>query len=285
MEGNNRKDITMILSIIILTWNSSKYIRKCLESIYENIKDMPFEIIIVDNCSKDGTRNILKEYAEAKSNFEVIYFNKNYGTTISRNLAINKSKGEFILILDSDTEIKKGTVEELIKIMEENEYAGIVAPRLFYADGSVQPSCKKFPTLTIKILKFLPFRKLSMLGERMELYPSYVYSRDFGEVIPVDYCISACWLVRSDTLRKVGLFDERIFYAPEDVDLSLRMWLKGFKVLYDPKAEVIHYTQRLSRKKLGITLSHVKGLFYYFAKYGYWFKREKLYKKFKNLNA
>ena len=271
------------VSIIILTWNSSKYIRRCVESIYENVKGIPFEIIVVDNGSSDGTKEILKRYSETKKNFKAIYLDKNYGTTKSRNIAIKESKGEFILFLDSDAEITYGTVEELIKTAENNAIASAVAPRLIYHDGSVQPSCKKFPNLTLKILKFLPFRKLNALGERMELYPSYVYSKEFKEIIPVDYCISACLLVKRDVLDKVGLFDERIFYAPEDVDLCVRMWLNGFKVLYNPNAVVIHHTQRLSKRNFRIALLHLKGLIYYFAKYGYLFSRERLYKRIKKI--
>jgi hypothetical protein len=281
MEKNNRKDIAMTPSVIILTWNSSKYIKKCLESIYENIKDVSFEVIVVDNGSSDGTQDILKDYSDTKPNFEAIYLTKNYGTTVPRNLAIKKSKGDLILILDSDTEIKEGAVEELIKTLKEDECAGIVAPRLLCGDDSVQPSCKKFPILTIKIFKYLPLRKVNVLGEKMELYTPQTYSKDFNDVIPVDYCISACWLVRRAALDKVGLFDENIFYAPEDVDLCLRMWLKGFKVLYDPKAEVVHHTQRLSKKNLRIALLHLKGLIYYFAKYRYLFSRERIYKEIK----
>jgi hypothetical protein len=271
----------MILTIIILTWNSSKYITKCLDSIYENIEDIEFEVIVVDNGSTDSTQNILERYKKAKPNLKVISLDKNYGTTIPRNLAIKEAKGEFILILDSDTEIKKGAVSELVDILNSDEHVGIVAPRLLYPDGSVQASCKKFPTLTIKILKYLPFYKMNVLGEKMELYTPQTYSKDFNDVTPVDYCISACWLVRSATLRKVGLFDENIFYAPEDVDLSLRMWLNGFKVLYNPKAEVIHHTQRLSRKNFKIAFLHLKGLVYYFAKYRYLFSRDRIYKSIK----
>jgi GT2 family glycosyltransferase len=91
--------------------------------------------------------------------------------------------------------------------------------------------------------------------------------------------------VRRKALDEVGLFDERIFYSPEDVDLCTRMWLKGWRVIYNPDATVIHYTQRLSKRSFRIALSHTKGLFYYFTKYGYWFKREKLYEKFRNLNG
>ena len=83
-------------------------------------------------------------------------------------------------------------------------------------------------------------------------------------------------------MNDIGLFDENIFYAPEDVDYCLRMWLKGWKVIYNPLASVIHHTQRRSYKDPKIAWEHLKGLFYFFQKYNYWFNREKIYKKIKN---
>jgi hypothetical protein len=282
MEDDNKRNTQkLIVSIVILTWNSEKYVKRCLDSTYENLPKNDFEIIVVDNGSKDGTLSILESYRKAQSNFKFIALDKNYGTTVSRNIAIKKSKGEYILILDSDTEIKKGALKELVTVLDSEERIGLVAPRLLYPDGSVQFSYKKFPTLTLKILKGLPIRKLNLLGEKMELYESKIYSKDFNEAIGVDYCISACWLVRKKALEEVGLFDENIFYAPEDVDLCIRMWLNGFKVIYNPKVTVIHHTQRVSKKNFRIAILHAKGLIYYFAKYRYLFSRDRIYKSIK----
>lgn len=266
----------MILSIIILTWNSAKYIKRCIESIYKNITDIGFEVIVVDNGSKDGTAEILSGYSKIYNNLEVIYFNKNLGTTITRNLAVKKSKGEFILFLDSDTVIKSDSINILLEVIKRDENIGIAAPRLFYPDNSIQPSCKKFPTLTIKILKFL---NLDNIARPMELFEKEVYKNEFSKIIEVDYCISACLLVRRSALESIGLFDERIFYAPEDVDLAIRMWEKGFKTLYVPKAVVIHHAQRISKRSIKMTFIHTVGLIYFFLKHRYLFRREKIYKR------
>ena len=285
-ETYSRNNTTIKLSIIILTWNSEKYIEKCIDSIYNSVRDErdSIEIIIVDNGSSDATPKLLKRIKMNDTNFKYILLNKNYGTTFSRNLAIKESKGDFILVLDSDTEIRGCSIEILLETLNDENYTnvGIVGPRLLYPDDSVQYSCKKIPTIAIKIFKFIGNRYLKNIAERLELYDPKIYSLDFHEIIEVDYCISACWLVRREALDEVGLFDGKIFYAPEDIDLCVRMWLKGWKVVYNPNAIVIHYTQRLSRRNFRIALSLAKGLFYYFRKYGYWFKREKLYKKFKN---
>ena len=278
----------VMLSIIILTWNSEKYIEKCVNSIYSSVENKLYsiEVIVVDNGSLDATPKILERLKSNNANFKYILLDKNYGTTLSRNLAIKESSGDFILVLDSDTEIIGRSIDTLLETLNDKNYAdvGIVGPRLLYPDGSVQYSCKKIPTITIKIFKFIGNKYLRNVAEERELYDLKIYSLEFHEIIEVDYCISACWLVRRKALDEVGLFDEKIFYAPEDIDLCVHMWLKGWKVLYNPNAIVIHYTQRLSRRSFRFALSVAEGLFYYFRKYGYWFKREKLYKKFGNLN-
>lgn len=271
------------LSIIILTWNSQDYIGKCIESIYKFIKDIPFEVIVVDNGSKDRTVEVLKNFQEGKSNFKCIFLDKNYGTTYPRNLAIKESKGEYLLLLDSDAQIAEDSISMLLETLDKKKFknVGVMAPRLVYPDCSIQYSCKKFPTLQLKILKFLG-KRFEKIALRSELYDSRVYSPDFHEIIEVDYCISACWLLRREALDEVGLFDERIFYAPEDVDLCVRMWLKGWKIIYNPNAVVVHYAQRISYKNWKMSIEHARGLIYYFAKHGYLFSRNRVYKRIMN---
>jgi len=127
----------------------------------------------------------------------------------------------------------------------------------------------------------MPFSRLQRLGEAAELYPRELYSKDFKEILRVDHCISACWLVRREAIEEVGLLDERIFYAPEDVDYCLRMWLNGWEVLYVPTAEVVHHTQRRSHRSMRMAWVHAKGLFYYFRKHRYWLSRKNLYHRIK----
>jgi GT2 family glycosyltransferase len=280
---------TIKLSVIILTWNSEKYLEKCIDSIYASVclDSDSIEVIVVDNGSSDATPEILGRLRSNSTNFACILLDKNYGTTFSRNLAIKKSKGDFVLVLDSDTEITGRSIDILLETLNDENCTnvGIVGPRLLLPDGSVQHSCKKIPSITMKIFNLIGNRYLRSVAEERELYGSRVYSLEFHETVEVDYCISACWLVRREALDEVGLFDEKIFYAPEDIDLCVRMWLKGWKVVYNPNAIVIHHTQRLSRRSFRFALSLAEGLFYYFGKYGYWFRRERLYKKFKNYSG
>jgi GT2 family glycosyltransferase len=279
MHSNLKKEI----SLIILTWNSEKYIKKCMESVLNELNDFNklYEIFVIDGGSQDLTLKILDELSSKNRNIRVIKLEKNFGTTISRNIAIRKSIGKYIFILDSDTEIKAGTVKILIDTVNKGDKIGIAAPRLFYPDGLIQPSCKRFPTIKTKIYKYMPFHTTRNIAEKDELYDK-IYEKGNKQITEVDYCISAAWMVNREAIGDIGFFDENIFYSPEDVDYCLRMWLKGWKVIYNPLAGIVHHTQRKSYKDFNIAWQHLKGLLYYFRKYNYWFNRKKIYKRIKN---
>jgi len=273
------------ISFIILTWNSQRYIEKCIKSIINSIENVKkkykFEIIVIDNGSDDLTLKILDELSSKNHIVRIIRLERNFGTTISRNIGIQKSEGNFICILDSDTEVNESTINILIDTINKGDKIGIVAPRLFYPDGSIQASCKRFPTIKTKIYKYLPFFITRNIAEKDELYDG-ICDKESKQWSEVDYCISAAWMVSREAVNDIGFFDENIFYAPEDVDYCMRMWLNGWKVIYNPLASVTHHTQRESYHNFKIAWEHIKGLLYFFKKYNYWFDRKKLYKSIKN---
>lgn len=267
----------MKLSAIILTWNSDRYIKRCLDSLMEDLIEsgIDFEIFVVDNGSTDKTKVILNEYSEK---INTIFLDKNKGTTFSRNLAIKRSIGEYILFLDSDTEIKNiGTTERIISILQNRKDIGIIAPRLVFPDGTTQMSYKKFPTFIVKILKIIPLKFLRKFSTKLEYYN--FSNIDKNRIYLVDYCISACWLMPKIIIEKVGLLDEKIFYSPEDVDFCLRVWKAGYKVAWCPAVDIVHYCQRVSYKNISIATSHFKGLLYYFKKHNYWLFRPRIHKE------
>ena len=270
-----------MISVITLTWNSEKYVESCVQSLLTDAKESDIEtrIIVVDNGSKDGTLEILDRLENDSPIVNVIKLKKNLGTSISRNLGIRQSEGKYVFIIDSDTEVKPGTMRTLTEIIESGDRIGIAAPRLIFPDGSVQPSCKKFPTAKTKFSRLLPIKKLRKKAFQDELYPPEVYDSKFDQIMNVDSCIAAAWMVDREAIEDIGLLDEKIFYAPEDVDFCLRMWLGGWRVVYAPSATIIHHTQRESYKKPAVAFRHIGGLLYYFRKHGYWFNREKIYKR------
>ncbi len=266
-----------MISTIILTWNSEKYIKKCIESVIESavFAQEKIEILIFDNGSKDQTPVIIKDLIKIHPFIQLTRFEQNRGTTYPRNLGIKNSEGDYILILDSDVELEKDTIKELLRVFKDRKNVGIVCPKLILENGELQYSFKKFPTLQTKLLKIFSskIKFLQNLSCKDELY------EEKRDLFYPDYCISACWLLRREVFNKVGFFDENIFYSPEDVDFCLRVWLSGYKVVYFPKVRAIHYTQRVSYVNKQIAKKHIEGLLYYFKKYKYLFSRKKIYKK------
>jgi GT2 family glycosyltransferase len=260
----------MDISFVLLTWNSEKYIERCLESLLADIRGrgMSYEIFIVDNGSTDNTASVLKMFqSRYPDRIKLICLNRNTGTTYSRNLALKQASGKYIVIMDSDVElIHKGTLSDLIKLLEMDEHFGLAAPRLLYPSGSLQKSTDIFPTVFTKIFRYF---FLKLIEKRESRLPQKI------QPYPVDYAISAVWVIKKDVMKTVGLLDENIFYSPEDVDYCLRLWKSGYKIIYEPRVPVIHHTQEISRgfKLNSAMLNHIKGLIYYFRKHGYFLKR------------
>jgi len=185
---------------------------------------------------------------------------------------------DYVFIIDIDTEIKNGSLRNTLQYLKDNPDIGLLAPKLILPNSAIQNSVKKFPTLNEKLLKVKKILKMGNYNTS-DFYSDF----PFSEPRNVDTAISASWILPKKIFDEIGLLDENIFYAPEDVDYSLRIWQAGYRVVYYPYFEVLHKTQQISHKKpFGkVARSHLKGLLYYHKKHGYWFSRKKLYKKLK----
>lgn len=266
-----------IISFVILTWNSEKVITACLDSI-AGMGLPSVEIILVDNGSADKTREQIEAFIADHSELPVrtVWLEENYGTTISRNLGIKQVgvDAEYVCILDSDTVINRDAVTELIDRLNDDPLNAIAGPSMVNLAGEEQVTAKKIPTAMLKICKAFPLRSVQKIGERNEKY-------DFSDKktsYPAGYLISACWMIKRDLIEEIGPLDEKIFYSPEDVEYCVRTWVKGYRVIFCPNAGIIHATQRISKKKLFSrhNWEHVKGLCYFFSKYGLFFSSAKI---------
>ncbi len=271
------------VGFVILTWNSEKVIGKCLESICL-LNEISPQIVIIDNGSTDNTNKIVEKYITENHNFiHQIKYKENKGTTISRNEGIKylkKYKLDFYCILDSDTEISDTAMLRMIEELNVNPLYGMIGPKMVSSNGVIQMSARAFPTVLEKIFKAFPSESIQRKGEEMEkqLPPDQHLSS-----YPIDYLMSACWLIKPEVLDKVGLLDEKIFYAPEDAEYCIRIWKSGYQVAYCHTAEIIHEWQRLSKKKLisKMNFEHIKGLIYIFIKHHYFISTKKLKNTFK----
>lgn len=262
----------MDLSFIILTWNSEQYVEKCLQSCTEKCveENLEAEILIVDNGSNDTTIDLIESLAKTLATPIILTrLAENKGTTLTRNMALKKARGEYICVIDSDTEFGEGNITDALQYLQTNNNIGILAPRLTLPDGTIQNSIKKFPSFLQKIKKI----PKAIAGAKITEHDFYSELDKF-DVTKIESAISACWFFHRSLLDTVGYLDENIFYAPEDLDYCLRVYKSGKQNIYFPTLEVLHHTQQITHKKpfSKVSLSHFWGLLYYYRKHGGWFK-------------
>jgi len=262
------------ISLVALTWNSEAHVGRFLASAMADVEasGLNAEVIVVDNGSKDDTVSIIEQFQEDHSSIHLIRLERNFGTTVPRNLGIRRSRGEHILIIDSDTEFSIGTLRSLLTSFESipvaKENIGIIHPRMIFPDGRFQENARRYPTLFSKVFRILSLEKLRSRDESIQAVIE-------GRITPVDYAASAAWLVPRRVFDEVGLFDESIFYSPEDLEFCIRCWKKGFMVWYYPIVTVVHHSQKITAKRpfSRLGLSHFQGLLRLWLKYHFLFSR------------
>ncbi|QOY60353.1 glycosyltransferase family 2 protein [Thermophilibacter immobilis] len=256
------------VGFVILAWNSEAVVRPCLESVLA-LDCTDLDVWVVDNGSTDSTPCILAELSSAHSNLHVVTSDKNLGTTISRNEALKEieSATDYICILDSGTVVNQAAFDQMVAVLVSNQKIGVVGPTMSSSDGSVQLSGRNLPTPSIKLGKAWPFGSVSKKAAKAEEPKTPIVNG----IQDVGYLLSACWVLPKQVLDLVGLFDEKIFYAPEDVDWCVRCHAAGLRVVRCYEAHIVHEYQRLSHKKImsKMNLEHIKGLVYYFWKNRY----------------
>lgn len=211
--------------------DNKQLVLDCIDSIVNEGSKTKWEIIVVDNGSKDGTQKEIKKLQEKMSNLYLIENKGNFGYAKANNQGMEKAKGDYIILLNSDIIVKKGALGKLMKFAQKTKDAGVIGPKLLNLDGSLQFSCYHFPTIKNAIREY-------WLGEK-GLFEKYAPSGK--EPVTVDAVVGAAFLITPKALRKVGLLDERYFAYFEDIDYCRQVWKKGLKVYYYPQAEIIHY--------------------------------------------
>ncbi|MHB8512040.1 MAG: glycosyltransferase family 2 protein [Actinomycetota bacterium] len=257
------------ISAIVLNWNDPSATNRCLISLVAALRGLPSEIIVVENGS--GVDASLPAGSHA-IDFKVLRHKRNLGVSAGRNSALRVATGDYILSVDDDA-IMTTDVSGLLDFMDRNARVGVAGPRIESSIGSLMYTCRRFPTALDKLE-----RRLGGWGRR-RLQESELRTWSHDSPALVDYVIGACQFLRRAALEEVGLYDEKIFYGPEDVDLCIRMWEHGWQVAYLPIAAVIHDERRITRRPSILTLKHVLGLARFFRRRRYLFDRRALYER------
>jgi len=219
------------LYIIIVNWNTKEFLLPCLRSIIEGGQGTGWEVIVVDNGSRDGSREEVKKVFPSA---HLIENEKNFGFAKAANQGLQKASGRFVLLLNPDTQVKNGAIERLVSFMDAHSDVGVAGAQLLNADGSKQNSIANFPSLGTELLNKSLLRWLFP-----KKFPGK--ERNYSEPIEVDSVIGACMMVRRDALDQVGLLDEDYFLFLEETDWCYRMKKAGWKIYHIPQAEIYHF--------------------------------------------
>jgi GT2 family glycosyltransferase len=214
------------VSIIVISFNTRPLTLACLKFIFGSRPKINFEVIVVDNASEDGSVQALRKLRV--KNLRLIANKKNLGFAKANNQGIRLSKGEYVILLNSDTQVKKGAIDKLVDFADRAPDAGAVVPRLLNKDGTIQGSVFEPPTVSKAIRQY-------WLGKKGLLDK---YAPQKGSVVKA--AVMAAFLVTPLARKKVGVLDERYFMYFEDFDYCRRLRRANLKIYYLAEAEIVH---------------------------------------------
>jgi N-acetylglucosaminyl-diphospho-decaprenol L-rhamnosyltransferase len=223
------------LSVIVVTYNSAQEILPCLESLFSNLSSFTTLVIVVDSASTDATVSMVQS---AFPQVRILPLSENGGFASANNAGLQQAMDTHVLLINPDTVVHPGAVAAMLRALGSSPDIGVVGPRLLNADGSLQRSCRELPGF------------LGDLIGMTELYRVPLVRRFLGRWLPslgdhavgryVDWVSGACLLVRRETINDVGPMDEGYYMYSEELDWQYRMFRQGWRVWYEPSAEVIH---------------------------------------------
>lgn len=211
------------VSIIVLNWNGKKFLKNCLDSLFQ-LTYSQVEIIVVDNNSTDGSQKFIKKNYKKV----ILIENKeNYGFAKGNNIGFNASTGDYVLILNNDTYVTPNFLAPLINDFEDNPAIGCLQPQIrLSSNKQLLDGVGGFLTFTGFLYHFgyLKDRTQAKYNKKMKIFSAK----------------GACILLRRKAIEKIGLFDEDFFIFFEETDLCFRLWLAGYSVMYEPESVIYH---------------------------------------------
>ena len=257
------------ISFIIVNHNYKEHVRRLLSSLEESCLDYNYEVLIVDNASTDGSR----EYFEKETKVIYKYMDANIGFGAANNIGVALASASTLVLLNPDTLVeKKGFDRFIFKAMDQNENIGVLAPKIVYPDGKIQPNCADYSTFKTFMLqsfkvgylvrKYNLTYKLKTVVDRISfLKKGFVgtYLDNFSEQggkKECDWVSGACMIMQKKVFQDVNGFDENFFLYCEDEDLCRRVAEEGYRIVLDPNFTLVHNEGYIkSRKNRALTFA------------------------------
>ncbi len=253
------------VSAIVLNYRTPQDTVRCVRALL----GQTVEIIVVDNHSEDDSIGVIRNTFKDEPRVKILEAGRNRGFAHGNNMGERRAEGAYILIINPDNELERGSLEKMVAAMEADPSIGILGPQLVHADGTIRDSYRTFPTLSDLLIKRTMLRTL--FKQRMRRYLQH--GVDPSLVRDVDWLAGACLLLRRDLYEQLGGFDTRFFLFFEDTDFCRRAWGSGRRVVYFPHARATDRKHRLSEGGL-LTLFtkrtvriHLQSAFKYFWKW------------------
>ncbi|WP_333820789.1 glycosyltransferase [Ohtaekwangia sp.] len=259
------KKYDLTVSLVLFKSNPA-IVGQAIDSVYKS--SLNFKLYLIDNSPTNELQTLKKD-----DRTEYIFNNKNLGFGKAHNIALRRAVEEssYHLVLNPDIYFHEHVLEDLFQYMEKNKNIGQVMPKILYPDGSVQHLCKLLPTPTDLLLRRF-FSWLPGFKERNKRYE--LIDSGYNKIMNIPY-LSGCFMfLRSESLQKVGFFDEAIFMYIEDADLTRRIH-QQYQTIFYPAVQVYHYYAKGSYKNFKLMLYNIHGAAVYFTKWGWLFDSER----------
>ncbi len=251
----------VVLTILIVNYKTTELTLSCIRSIYDFSPACLYEIVLVDNGSND---DISAQIGEQFPEVRFIETGGNVGFSRANNLGIHNSRGEFVVLLNSDTALIEPIWDAMIDFMRQQTELGVIGCREVDGDGNFQLSCGHFPNFQNEIIRKIMHYRLSINDHKVRDY----LDGKFSNLSVVDWVSGSCMMIRRKALEDVGLLDEQFFMYFEDIDFCRRVRDKGWGVRYFPGATICHYGGRSARHNLlHVLVEYRKSQAYFTRKY------------------
>lgn len=245
------------LSIIIVNWNTKELLLDCLFAVYHMIRDLTFEVFVVDNASADGSVfEVRQQYPQAI----IIENERNLGFAAANNKALRIMRGRYAMLLNTDAILTEGAVRRLFQFMECSPEVAMCCGQLLNADGTKQNSIANFPGFSTLLANETLLRILMP-----KMFPSK--HREYATPIPVESCIGACLMVRKAAMDEVGLLDERYFFFMEETDWAFAMSRSGWRSYFVPDARIYHLQGQSAGHNVKARIMFYRARYQYFRKW------------------
>jgi GT2 family glycosyltransferase len=259
----------MVLSVIVVSYNTKKLLKQCLDSVFKYTKSINFEVVVIDNASHDGSPAMVeKSFPQVK----LIKSKKNLGFAAANNRGIKKARGRYILLLNSDIILRENSIKKMIGWMEKKKKVGISSCQLVHDDGSLQRTGGYFPDL-LRIFNWmffiddLPFiKELIKPFHPHEPQTGWLSSQYFQKQHFQDWVTGAFFLIRKEVVEQIDGLDEKFFMYVEELEFCYRAKKAGWRIAYVPLTKVVHL-ERKSGSQAGALLGEYRGLIYFYQKH------------------